>query len=104
MSKMNSFECPRCLQFTRHIKISYREMVALNNAFNKKKYGDNHENWVDIPLDVLGTAHDVLGLTKLQSIAGLEYWKCCCCGLGTRRRPSGEINCTSEEIDGYDIF
>ena len=94
MSNTNSFHCPKCGKFTRHIKISYHEMCALNMK-HEKINADNDPITAPI-LHGLGIAHDFLGLTRFQSFFGYNYWKCCECGLGTRRSPSGEIDCTHE--------
>ena len=94
MSNTNSFHCPKCGKFTRHIKISYHEMCALNMK-HEKINADNAPLTAPI-LHGLGIAHDFLGLTRVQSFFGYNYWKCYECGLGTRRSPSGEIDCTHE--------
>ncbi len=74
---VNSFKCPQCGKFTKHIQISFREFSALDNR------GIGH--------GIFATFCDFTGLSKfvVNDVAGLRYYKCCECGRPTSRKLDG---------------
>lgn len=79
----NSFCCPQCGKYTKHIEISLREFGALCKDVNFIERG------------ALGVA-EIIGLNKTVSIIdGIKCWKCCECGFATRRELNGEIDETA---------
>lgn len=75
---VNSFKCPQCGKFTKHIQISFREFSALDNR------GTGH--------GIFATVCDLTGFTKfiVNDVAGVRYYKCCECGRCTARNLKGE--------------
>lgn len=73
----NSFKCPRCGRFTRHVQISFREFSALEHR------GTAH--------GIFAAVCDFTGISKLivNDVAGLRYFKCCECGEPTARNLDG---------------
>ena len=81
----NSFCCPQCGKYTKHIEISLREFGALCKDVNLIERG------------VLGFS-EIIGLNKTVSIIdGIKCWKCCECGFATRRELNGQIEDAATE-------
>ncbi len=81
----NSFCCPQCGKFTRHIDISLREFGALSESA-----GFLGRCAVSIT--------ELIGANKVASeIGGWKCWKCCDCGFATTRELNGEIDDTATE-------
>lgn len=67
--KTNSFKCPYCNKYTRHITISMREQFASDGAPQVIQF-------------LFGSINDYLGTAKLgELLTGNNHWKCTECGL-----------------------
>lgn len=73
----NAFYCSRCGKFTKHCRISARELSALS--------GDG------FIIQALSTFSDYIGLTSLIDKVGNSGWKCMDCGRATVRSAKGEV-------------
>ena len=79
MSKINSYYCPKCGKFTKHIKISYREYCALTGFDTSTQI-------------VGGVVCDFLGLGKVFDITcGVNPYKCMECGKASSRNLKGGV-------------
>ena len=77
--KTNSFKCPYCNNYTRHITISMRERFASDGAPQVIQF-------------LFGSVNDYLGTAKLgELLTGNNHWKCTECGLYTLRSSDGTI-------------
>ena len=77
--KTNSFKCPYCNKYTRHITISAREQFASDGAPQVIQF-------------LFGSVNDFLGTPKLgELLTGNNHWKCTECGLYTLRSSDGTI-------------
>ena len=73
----NSFYCSDCEKYTPHIELSAREFSA-------------QLGWSKLS-QALGAIYDHSGVTKVvTNLVGRKFWKCCECGLVTRRNNIGE--------------
>lgn len=79
MSKVNSYYCPKCGKYTKHIKISIREYCALNGADTSTQI-------------VNGVVADLLGFGKVVDIIfGINPYKCMECGKASSRNLKGGV-------------
>lgn len=77
--KTNSFKCPHCNKYTRHITISMREQFASEGAPQIIQF-------------LFGSVNDYLGTAKVgELLTGNNHWKCTECGLYTLRSSDGTI-------------
>ena len=77
--KTNSFKCPHCNKYTRHITISMREYFASEGAPQAVQF-------------LFGSVNDYLGTAKVgELLTGRNHWKCTECGLYTLRSSDGTI-------------
>lgn len=76
---INHFECPICKKYTKHVELSATEVGAMRGETG---------GW-EIVNKIGG---DYLGMKKFSDLVlSAKDWKCCECGLGSRRKPDGTI-------------
>lgn len=73
----NAFYCSRCGKFTKHCRISARELSALS--------GDG------AIIQAFSVFSDYIGLTHLLDSVANSDWKCMDCGRATVRSAKGEV-------------
>lgn len=89
MGTMNSFKCPRCGEYTRHISISMREVMAISIEEEKPKNAFEKGMAAFLKLD--GAALDIAGVGSLNKhVIGISPYKCCKCGRCSWRKSNGE--------------
>ena len=75
--KINSFKCPQCGEFTRHVEITTREVCAISDD--------------GTAMELLGGVADLVGFRHLtRNLTGDVPYKCCKCGRCAWRTSSGE--------------
>ena len=76
---INSFQCPICHRYTRHIELSSAEAGAMSGEAGMSQF-------------INAVGGDYLGGHRIWNfIRGQKFWKCCECGIGSRRDLSGTI-------------
>lgn len=86
---MNSFKCPRCGEYTRHISISMREVMAI--TIEEDKPTNAVEKGMAALLKIEGAACDIAGVGLLNKhVIGISPYKCCKCGRCSWRESNGE--------------
>ena len=85
--RTNSFKCKNRGEFTKHIEISSRELLAIDGNYAKTT-ADKIANKFGLVVAGVG---DFVGFGQLtRSVTGIIPYKCCKCGRCTRRNSKGE--------------
>ena len=84
-----SFKCPKCQKYTRHVPISYLEYES--HYYNVKFKEVGYSRTETIFGKAMGTLADVTGLgLAFKKIVGVAPYKCCECGSIHKWNAEGE--------------
>lgn len=93
---MNSFKCPNCGEYTRHIIISLREAAAIDIERNYTQ--NTYDKICAAFVKMECSAFDIVGGgSVLKHVVGISPYKCCKCGRCSFRESSGK----EKEFIGY---
>lgn len=85
---IESFKCPHCHKFTRHIDVGMQG--GLNAEMRQEKSNNAGKK---LFANVIGGFNDYTGLTKIiGTIAGKGTYKCCECGMVAMWNKNGTMD------------
>ena len=77
--KQNAFKCPYCDKYTKQIEVSWGEVSAIEKDSKVQQIGLRIGDYIGMT-DIAGKLFDK------------TYYKCCECGLITRRNSAGDYD------------